>query len=374
MKCHAFLVVVCALALHHVRSDDEDDPYNDADDEDLSADYADEEELWGSATTKGREKKWSVHDEKVDGALRDAYTDAGGPPQGGGGPSGHGAAWTPTDDELIAMGMGDLVAKRREMAGETGEDDISGSDRAAKKGKRRSQCQLCRMTMDYIENELNLKDLRQTDEVDAYLRESCNEMKGWVAEDVQEWCQKNVADDHLTVGGLLKMVTSNFRESICALHKKVCPKEVKDKTKHWRSFRFQRRKEKGALECLQAADARGELQSQYCTKELGNHARRLAEHEQDLIDHPPEKKDRAHRHPDAFDEGWHPLDDWFRPSSTFFRACESDMHGSCMEWVTIEEDEALDGPQEKPQAKKKKKRRRKKKKGKKKKGKKKKKK
>ena len=162
--------------------------------------------------------------------------------------------------------------------------------------------------------------------------------------------------------------TGNFRESICALHKKVCPKEVKDKTKHWRARRFQRRKEKGALECLRAAHDRGELQSQYCRKELTKHAARKKEHEQDLIDHPPDpkKKERAHRHPDAFDEGWHPLDDWFRPSSTFFRACESDMHGSCMDVVTLEEDDELDGPQPRPKEKKKKKRRRRKKKKKKK--------
>lgn len=123
-----------------------------------------------------------------------------------------------SDEELIEMGMHDMVVKRREIlrknAMEAG-DELAPSE----------DCVLCRETMLHMQREFDNEAVRTYEEVETYLAEMCADMEGWHKPKVVQWCRDNVLGKKQMINGLVQMYPGNLVESVCALGFKVCEKD-----------------------------------------------------------------------------------------------------------------------------------------------------
>ena len=124
-----------------------------------------------------------------------------------------------SDDELLELGMHDLVAQRREIL-------------AKKHGKRvevdegpETACGLCRQTMLHMQREFDDEAVRTYEEVEFYLDEMCDDMEGWYKPEVVQWCRENLLTKKQMVNGLVQMFPGNLVESVCALGLKICTKD-----------------------------------------------------------------------------------------------------------------------------------------------------
>lgn len=124
-----------------------------------------------------------------------------------------------SDEELIEMGMQDMVAQRHEIlrqkALEAGEEPPPVSE----------QCELCRETMRHMQREFDTEEVRTYEEVTQYLGEMCDDMEGWYKSKVVTWCQDNVDKNKQMINGLVQMYSGNLVESVCALGLKICDKD-----------------------------------------------------------------------------------------------------------------------------------------------------
>ena len=124
-----------------------------------------------------------------------------------------------SDEELIEMGMHDLVAQRREIlrkkAMEAGEAPPAPSE----------NCVLCKETILHMQREFDSEAVRTYEEVETYLDEMCADMEGWYKPKVVQWCRDNVLEKKQMINGLVQMYPGNLVESVCALGLKVCDKD-----------------------------------------------------------------------------------------------------------------------------------------------------
>lgn len=124
-----------------------------------------------------------------------------------------------SDEELIEMGMHDLVMQRREIlrknAMEAGEEPPMPSE----------TCLLCKETMEHMQREFDNEAVRTYQEVETYLGEMCDDMDGWYKPKVVQWCRDNILEKKQMINGLVQMYSGNFVESVCALGLKVCEKD-----------------------------------------------------------------------------------------------------------------------------------------------------
>jgi hypothetical protein len=124
-----------------------------------------------------------------------------------------------SDEELIEMGMHDMVAQRHELlrknAMEAGEEPPAPAE----------SCVLCRETMLHMQREFDDEAVRTYEEVETYLGEMCDDMDGWYKPKVVQWCRDNVLQNKQMINGLVQMYSGNLVESLCALGLKVCEKD-----------------------------------------------------------------------------------------------------------------------------------------------------
>ena len=124
-----------------------------------------------------------------------------------------------SDEELIEMGMHDLVAQRREILRKNAMD--AGDEPPAPS----ESCVMCRETMQHMQREFDTEAVRTYVEVETYLGEMCDDMDGWYKPKVVQWCRDNVLQNKQMINGLVQMYSGNLVESVCALGLKICDKD-----------------------------------------------------------------------------------------------------------------------------------------------------
>lgn len=122
-----------------------------------------------------------------------------------------------SDEELIELGMHDLVAQRREILRKKAMESAEPAPS--------ENCVFCKETILHMQREFDSEALRTYEEVETYLDEMCADMEGWYKPKVVQWCRDNVLEKKQMINGLVQMYPGNLVESVCALGLKVCDKD-----------------------------------------------------------------------------------------------------------------------------------------------------
>eukprot|EP01051_Picozoa_sp_SAG22_P004814 SAG22_NODE_269_length_13236_cov_124.463424_3_plen_333_part_00 len=119
------------------------------------------------------------------------------------------------------MGMEDILVKR----------DALLAAKAGKKPPASPDCRRCQDAMRHMQREFDLDEIRSNyAEVELYLKEVCDDMKGWLKPDVVKWCRATMGEkkNNVMISGLVQMYPGNLIESVCSLGMKLCEKEEAD--------------------------------------------------------------------------------------------------------------------------------------------------
>jgi len=162
----------------------------------------------------------------------------------------------PTPEELEEMGMTEMAQKLREIQAENANKNATKEGTPANKietvgksmpGRNMSLslgCDACRQVVNRMEVELNIKDMREVNEVSFYLDEICDDMEYYYKDWVVKWCRANIPKNKMMISGLLQMIPKNFEETVCVMSVHACTNSELGITKVDASHPNQRTKQK----------------------------------------------------------------------------------------------------------------------------------